>query len=727
MRSYFNRANSYKIFALIGVSAFYCQHSAKADWWELSQVPSAFKFQYVPEDTSNSEFLNLSLQIRDTKTCIEAGEHPNYFASLCMEDSRQTIREGLNRLVNGWRQNELMAPLFFEDSKSRISITIGIYKINELRKQILPARSGILGSREIRKDLADGVLFFDRNHYSRKFHTASFSVFLLSDTETLWIHPPAGDGDLYLSIKIEAGIDLGDELKNTIASISGKNAKILSNCKSELPVISEVFGETESVTGRWIELFNSKQYPICEAGMEFVLFGNRVVLPKTTGHFLPGETRVYAEESSSLERIPVSGLRWGDLKRNGSLQLSKQELLTERILPGGGYRYGSETLSWKPAGFSECGSNRQLPYLPESYCMDPGFPAGVNPLLGKEFPGCDPRDFILEELNPIGIYWEGKLRSDLKFIDLEYIGYRECKPENLEFQWAQSTVPISTTGSIKEKSILTVGALPFLFGAATVSYRNLSSLKLSDPFQLRDRMTGVTHSIWDGAGIIETPNRFALEIPGVATSSLLIRNNRTYLPLRGEVFAGIHHLHRVFPGKKTGFEFSGRSLLSEISWAGSYKGIEPIASDRFLEVQSETEAAHSALLEVETDSGSITSALFPIDVGFSVLSSGKLICFPQSLVWKDSGFSLPQTGSTIVKLRHPVTGELWDELRYSSAGPGKNDTRNKIRRSGYQFIDSNGHRSWKDSDISESIDRLPECFNTHASPGSSNLSTARQE
>ncbi|EQA43557.1 hypothetical protein LEP1GSC050_1408 [Leptospira broomii serovar Hurstbridge str. 5399] len=726
MRSYLKRANTYKIFLLIGVTAYYCQHSAKTDWWELSPVSSAFKFQYEPEDVSDSEFANLSVKVRDTKTCMEAGEHPNYFASLCMEDSRLTFWEELNRFLIGWRQNELLAPLSFEDSQNRISITIGTYKINELRKQALPARSGVLGSREIRKGLTDGILFLDRNNFSRKFHTASFSIFLLSDTEMLWIHPPSENGDSYLSIKIQSGADLVDELKNVIGSVPARNERILSNCKYELPVISEVFGETESVTGRWIELFNSKQYPICEDRMDFVLFGNRIPVPKTTGYLLPGETRIYAEESSPLERITVSGLRWGDLKRNGSLQLSIQQSVTERILPGGGYRYGEETLSWKPSGFSECGSNRQLTNLPESYCMDPGFPDGINRLPGKELPDCNPKDFILEELNPIGIYWEGKLRTDFKFIDLEYIGSRECKPENLEFQWAQSTVPISISGSVTEQSILTIGALPFLFGATTFSYRNLSSLKLSDSFRLRDRTTGITHSIWNG-GLIDASTRFALEIPGVATSSLLLRNFRIYLPLRDEVPAGVNHLHRISPGKKGKFEFIGRSVLSEISWAGSYKGSEPIASDRFLEVHSEIEGAQSGILEVETQGGSIASVLFPIDSGFSVLASGKLTCFPKSQVWKDSAFSLPQTNSTLIMLRHPVTGELWDELRYSSAGPGKNDTKNKIRRSGYQIIDSNGNRSWKDSDISDSIDRLPECPNTHASPGTSNLSPVRQE
>ena len=151
---------------------------------------------------------------------------------------------------------------------------------------------------------------------------------------------------------------------------------------------------------------------------------------------------------------------------------------------------------------------------------------------------------------------------------------------------------------------------------------------------------------------------------------------------------------------------------------GSYQGADPISKDRFLEFVSVTDTSpESTFLEIIQGNGTIVSILLPLDKeGLSLLSSGKSTCFPQTEFWKDTSFSLPSTGSNILKIYDPYTGELWDEFTYSSSGPGVNDTRNKIRRSAYSKLESGG-RIWSASLYSGIPFRDQSCSLTDAHPG----------
>ncbi|TGK13820.1 hypothetical protein EHO60_00220 [Leptospira fletcheri] len=701
---------------------FYCKISEKERLWFELPVQNPFHLNYDPEARENPRSIPVRILTLDSRTCLQSGEVPGYAFTFCLSDADRSINSTWENSIEAWRRKEISPERTVYDSVDRnISASIGTFKINEVRKRIVKSGFGILGSGELKKDSSDGM-FWDRRRYVRKFHEPGFSLFRLEGNEWFWVFPPSESSGVYLTLKILLPPGLDSDWTNRLGSIPSTNEKILANCKADLPEISEIFGETESVSGRWIELYNPYPHPICEFGLQFVLFGNRVSLPASVGFFAPGESKVYAEESSILEKILLTGIRWGDLKRNGTLQLTKEGSVSERVLPGGGYRFGEESYSWKRSGFSDCGAPERTSFLPESYCMDPGRPSERFASDDRRIGLCDAREFRIEEINFLGAYRDGKLRPDYKFIDLEYTGLTKCDSSDLELSFGSTNLPISARSLLQPGAILTVGAIPFLFGKAELSYRNLSNLKGTDSIRIRNRTSGSEKNLWNGEfrGPESAYDRVALEIPGTATSSLLVREEKVYIPKKELPPDGLHPSHRFFPGRKTEFDFSGSATISEVSWAGSYRGNEPISGDRFLEVRSENQEVSSAVLQTQTSGGGISSILFPIEKGWSLLSSGKLTCFPNSVSWTESNFSLPQTGGNVLRLLDPIRGGVWGEFRYTSAGPGKNDTRGKIRRSAFFLLEQGGTEIWKDSDLPIFPGRSEGCEGTHASPGAPN-------
>lgn len=710
-------------FWLVALPFFYCKISEKERLWFELPVQNPFHFDYDPELRENPKSLSVRIVTLDSRTCLQSGEVPGFAITFCLSDEDRSVSSTLENSIEAWRRREMSAERTVYDSVDRnISASIGMFPINEIRKRISKSGFGILGSGEFKKNSSDGA-FWDRRGYVRKFHEPGFSLFRLEGNEWLWVFPPNESSGTYLTLKILLPPGLDSDWASRLGSIASTNERILANCKADLPEISEIFGETESVSGRWIELYNPYPYPICESGLEFVLFGNRVSLPTSVGFFAPGESKVYAEESSILEKIPLTGIRWGDLKRSGTLQLVKEGDVSERALPGGGYRFGEESYSWKRNGFSDCVSMERTSFLPESYCMDPGRPSERFAYGDRKVDLCDAREFRIEEINFLGAYRDGKLRSDYKFIDLEYTGLSKCDPSDLELSFGSTNLPISARGILQPGTILTVGALPFLFGRFELSYRNLSNLKGTDSVRIRNRISGNEKNLWNGGfrGPELVYDRVALEIPGIATSSLLVREEKVYIPKSELPPDGLHLSHRFFPGRKTEFGFSGSAALSEVSWAGSYRGNEPISADRFLEVWSDDPGISSAVLQIQTSGGGNSNVLFPLEKGWSLLSSGKLICFPNSVSWTESNFSLPQTGGNVLRLLDPIGGAVWGEFRYTSAGPGKNDTRGKIRRSAFFLSEQGGIGIWKDSDLPNFPGRSEACEGTHASPGAPNV------
>ncbi|TGM11279.1 hypothetical protein EHQ81_16490 [Leptospira selangorensis] len=702
------------VFVLI---IFFISASCKQDTtpelvWEDTE--KSVQFQYDPIRAGDPILISDLVQ-ENGHTCFISGEDPNFRIRICIGSTG--IAE-FAQALSAWREGSLI-PEFTSTLSADSEYKIGTYPFSGIRKKVEGPKFSLIGDRKL-KSLNAGTEVWDRSNFNLKNHFKTFSIFIFSNGTSFLVLSPFRESEVYLGFSFRSS-SLEQEIQN---SIRVKNRIGLENCISSVPIITEIFGETNSNLGRWIEIYNPNTFPICEGGLEFSLFGNNVLLPQTTGFISGRETRIYAEDSASLEHISLSGIKWGDLKKAGKILLGRADRSFEFNLPGTGYLFGETYYSWKGNSFSICETISK-------FCMDPG----ENQISGAENKtDCDPNDFELEELNPSGLLHKGILQEDWKYLDLIYKGRSICDPSSLKISWGKNVFPLRINQKISEGEILSIGNLPFLLGKPSYSFSVFKSVTTNDLVSISNSK-GKEKVLWDG--IFRTskgiPTRIILQKTNGETVSVCFQNGQAFLHpysvdpyLNNEsqfVFSQLT-ITRENPRTSVARKFCQRSQLvskagfSEVSWMGSYQGADPISKDRFLEFVSITEnSPESIFLEIIQGNGTIVSILLPLEKeGFSLLSSGKSTCFPQTEFWKDTSFSLPSSGSNILKIYDPYTGELWDEFAYSSSGPGVNDTRNKIRKSAYSKLESAG-RIWSASSYLGKPYRDPSCPLTDAHPG----------
>ncbi|PJZ78836.1 LIC11755 family lipoprotein [Leptospira neocaledonica] len=699
----------FTIAPIIFFSSVSCKQDSGSELlWQKNE--KSVQFQYDPFYTGEPKLLS-DLIHENGQPCLISGEDPGFKIQICIQE------EGISefaKILFAWKEGILVSEfssVLSDDSEYKL----GTYPFSGIKKKLEGSKFALVGDRKF-KSLSSSAVTWDREQFNLKNHFRTFSIFFLSNGKFVLVLSPMEEGEVYLGLTFEAP-GLEKEIQDSIIS---KNQVGLETCDSSLPTITEIFGETNTSIGRWIEIYNPNTMPICEEGLELILLGSKVSIPKTTGFLSPYEARVYAEDSASFERISLMGIKWGDLKKVGKIDITRGDRAFEFSLPGTGYLFGETYYSWKGNSFSNCESNLK-------FCMDPG----RNQIAGSknEF-SCDPGDFELEELNPNGLLHKSILREDWKYLDLIYRGQKICDPSSLKINWGKNLFPIRISKKISEGEILSIGNLPFLLGSPSYSLSIFKSVTTNDIVSLSDS-NGKEKLLWDG--IFRTskgiPTRLVLQKTNGETVSVCFENGRSFLHsyVNAKLSSDFTQSALDFENPRTsvGRKFCSKKdvtaaniKFSEISWMGSYHGSDPISKDRFLEFTSGSEnSPDSAYLEIVQGNGTATSILLPLEKeGLSLLSSGKSICFPKTEFWKDTAFSLPSSGSNTLKVYDPYTGELWDEVTYSSSGPGINDTRNKIRKSAYSKLES-GARVWSASQYIGKPYRDPDCSLTDANPG----------
>lgn len=686
------------------ISASCKENSSSELYWEESD--KSIEFQYDPTTTKYPRLVSDLVQ-ENGLTCFVSGEDPNYKIRICIHEDG--ISEFM-QILSAWKEGALVSE-FSSILSDNSDYKIGTYPFSGIKAKVEGSKFAVIGDRKL-SSLNNVPLVWDRENFNLKNHFKNLSIFTFPNGESFLVLSPFGESEVYLGISFKYQT-LEKEVQNLILT---KNQIGLDTCNSILPIITEIFGETNSSLGRWIEIYNPYTFPICEEGLEFNLLGSKASLPQTTGFISPHETRIYAEDSASLERIPLLGIKWGDLKKVGKISLSRRDQIFEFNLPGTGYLFGDIYYSWKGGSFSNCETISK-------FCMDPG--KNYSSAIESEF-ACDPNDFELEELNPNGLLHKGILQSDWKYIDLIYKGDKICEPSSLKISWGKNLFPIQISKRISSGEIISLGNLPFLLGNPSYSFSIFKTVTVSDIVSLSNS-SGKEKVLWDG--IFRTskgvPTRIVLQKTNGETVSICFENGKAILhPNSTDPAFPQSAITFENPRTSASIKFCQRpatlgiARFSEVSWMGSYQGADPISKDKFLEFVSVTEhSPDSIYLEIVQGSGTSVSILLPLEKeGLSLLSSGKSICFPQTEFWKDVSFSLPSSGSNILKIYDPYTGELWDEFTYSSSGPGVNDTKNKIRKSAYSKMESGG-RIWSTSSYLGKPYRDPSCPLTDAHPG----------
>ncbi|PJZ69440.1 hypothetical protein CH373_15180 [Leptospira perolatii] len=676
---------------------------------------------------------NPRITISEGATCIVSSEISRLRASVCSPDPDQAFKEVVSRYWIAWKEATLLPEEILSSNGIGHWGLIGTYSSAALKKLVSESNFYLIGSKNSDLGEKESATFrLGRNSFARTNSFGSFSIFKLPNANFILVFPPRdiNGSEIFLAIQVNA--TYSNTVEDALFGIEKRNQNAVDHCAPGLPEITEIFGEPESELGRWIEVRNRSENFLCEKDLFLEVFGQRYELPPTIGFFLPNETRVYSEENSKLEGVNLK-IRWGDLKREGKIRMIYQNLTSELDLPGSEFKFQEKYVSWKH-GFSDCSYLPLTGYLPPSFCMDPGMELRKTGEIVSNLDFCHSKDFILEELNATGLYQVQTLRADRKFLDLEYTGFASCIPSNLSVVWGTEEIPIQISKkTLVPGDILSLGALPFLFGSDTFSYGNLEGGKYSEKIFLKQNLHSEITELWSGststnAGIpigVSTDHTFGHTVSITWKDRIPIFHPEipSVLP------ENYSPKHRVSPGQKfkelpTKNEMFGRPKFSEVSWMGSYKGTESVLNDRFIELKLEEgaeESLESIYLEVYQDSKLLKSWYFPLEKGFTVLSSNSLSCFLQIPSWKIPGFILPSTGKVTLLLKDPISGKVLDQFSYDSSGPGRNDTSTKVRKSAALSLAAPGISVWRESEYwNLSFNRSEECANTHASPNDSN-------
>ncbi|EMJ80544.1 hypothetical protein LEP1GSC016_3202 [Leptospira borgpetersenii serovar Hardjo-bovis str. Sponselee] len=657
--------------------------------------------------------------------CLFSGTISVFGISICFPDRKGNVELELQNILKLWNENSnsRTEPEFFEFS-SNGQANIRIQQDRDLLDDINEDWLILSGSKELDRMLQkekfpepNRISVFSENSILKPHSTNAFVGFsVLATNEKIRVLFSSED---FISSKNTLVVEIpGDVsiLSEFLLEIQKQNLQITSLCKTDLPVLSEIFGGTESPIGRFLEFNNPRKDPICFQDLELKTSSGTYSLLAGPQFLIPGETILKVETGSILFGTESVSFPWSDLKKKGDWVLKSKDAESvyknseKTFLEGGRYYSSHENF------YSIC-SNFFLFNVLERFCMNPGF--GVSNQIQESGipPFCDSNMFQIEEANFTGLYLDGKVDQKQKFIDLEYSGNNICNPNSLSLESNGTEIPIWLDSKvIRPGSVLTLGKLDFLKKDVFVSLSELKDFEFGKSVFLKDRISKKVSILSNDFS--ETP--ILTRTDGSVVS--LLRRENVWIPhpisSSDTLSFEIQNSHSINPGKRTDLTALDPNTsvdISEISWMGSYDGTTSVSADRFIEIDSNS--LTSRILEILSGNKSYRFIL-PLKPGKNVLSTGKLVCFPKVETWIAPEFSLGSKG----KIRFlSVDGKIendwvsWDSL-------GINSTSQKLRRSASKIRTLSGASVWKNSALSDVSSRKTSCIGTEASPELENRS-----
>ncbi|EMN89677.1 hypothetical protein LEP1GSC108_2703 [Leptospira weilii str. UI 13098] len=657
--------------------------------------------------------------------CLFSGTVSVFGISICFPDQKGDVELELQNILKLWNTNldSRTEPEFFEFS-SNGQASVWIQQNRDLLENINEDWLILSGSKELDRMLQkekfpelNRVSVFSENSILKPHSTNAFVGFsVLATNEKIRVLFSSED---FISSKNTLVVEIpGDVsiLSEFLLEIQKQNLQITSLCKTDLPVLSEIFGGTESPIGRFLELNNPQKDPICFQDLELETSSGTYSLLAGPQFLIPGETILKVETGSVLPGGESVSFPWSDLKKKGDWILKSKDAKNvyknseKTFLEGGRYYSSHEDF------YSIC-SDFFLSDVLEKFCMDPGFGVSKQSQEWNDPPFCDSSAFQIEEANFTGLYLDGKVDQKQKFIDLEYSGNSICNPNSLSLENEGKEIPVWLDSKvIRPGDIFTLGKRDFLKKDVLVSPSELKDFEFGKSVFLKDRISKK----------ISILSNDSSEIPILTKTdgsvvSLLWREN-VWIPhpisSSDALSVEIQNFHSMNPGRKTDLADSAwKSFadVSEISWMGSYDGTVSVSADRFIEIDSAS--ITSRILEIISGNKNYRFIL-PLKPGRNVLSIGKLVCFPKVETWIAPELSLGSKGK--IRLLF-VDGNIendwisWDSL-------GINSTSQKLRRSASKIRTLSGASVWKNSALSDVSSRKTSCIGTEASPGLENRS-----
>ncbi|EMO20473.1 hypothetical protein LEP1GSC168_3888 [Leptospira santarosai str. HAI134] len=658
--------------------------------------------------------------------CLFSGTISVFGISVCFPDRAGDIELELQNILKLWNTNpdSRTEPEFFEfSSNGRASVRIR--QNRDLLEGVDEDWLILSGSKELDRMLQkekfpelNRIGVFSENSILKPHSTNAFVGFsVLATHGTIRVLFSSED---FIFSKNTLVVDIpGDVsiLSEFFLEIQKRNLQITGLCKTDLPVLSEVFGGTESSIGRFLEFYNPRKDPICFQDLELETGSGKYPLLTGPQFLIPGETILKVETGSILLGTESVSFPWSDLKKRGDWILKSKNAESvyknsEKTFWEGGRYYSSHE------NFYSLCSEFLLPNVLERFCMNPGFEVSDQIRENENPPFCDSNEFKIEEVNFTGLYLDGKVDQKQKFIDLEYSGNHICNPNSLSLESDGREIPVwLDSKTIRPGNILTLGKRDFLREDVLVSLSELKDFEFGKSVFLKDRIS-------KKIGILS--NAFS-EIPILTRTDgsvvSLLRRENVWIPnpisFSDTLSLGIRNSHSMSPGRKTDDPtVSDRKTfadISEISWMGSYDGTTSVSADRFIEIDSNS--ITSRILEVLSGNKSYRFIL-PLRPGKNVLSIGKLVCFPKVEAWIAPELSLGSRGSVrLLSINGTIENDWinWDSL-------GINSTSQKLRKSASKIRTLSGANVWKNSAFSDVSSRKTSCIGTEASPELENRS-----
>ncbi|WP_196221628.1 LIC11755 family lipoprotein [Leptospira weilii] len=699
-----------------------------------------FKLFYEPMNTVVSEsevfeeWKDPSVKIRTAPgiVCLFGGTVSVFGITVCFPDPNGNVNLEIQNILKFWNTHfeSRTDPTFFDFSING-QASVKIQQNADLLEDINEDWFVLSGSKELDRMLkkekfpeVNWVSVFSENSIVRPHSTNAFTGFsILATSGKIRILFSSGD---FLSSKNTLVVEIpGDAsiLSEFFLEIQKQNLRITSLCKSDLPILSEVFGGTESSIGRFLEWNNPGKDPICFQDLELTTNSGTYPLFVGPQFLIPGESILKVETGSVLSGLD-SAAPWLDLKKKGNWIFKSKDRErvyenSEKTFLEGGRYYSSE------GNFYSLCSDFFLSKSLERFCMSPGFAARSQVATSREdvpnsLSFCDADSFQIEEANFTGLYLDGKIDSKQKFIDLEYSGNQICNPNSLSLENDGKEIPVwLESRSLKPGDILTLGKRDFFRENFEVSVSSLKDFEFGKSILLKDRVAKKIRTL--SSDFLETP---VLTRTDGSVVSLLFRENvwTTHpISISQTLSPEIQNSHFMNPGRKTDLSDSywkGFTEISEISWMGSYDGTVSVSADRFIEIDSAS--VTSKILEILSGNKSYRFIL-PLKPGKNVLSIGRLVCFPKVETWIVPELSLGSTGKVRVLSADGNAENDW--VYWDSQGRmGINSVSQKLRRSAARIRTLSGANVWKNSAFSEFSFRKTSCTGTQASPELENSS-----
>ncbi|MCG6193350.1 lamin tail domain-containing protein [Leptospira sp. FAT2] len=718
----------------------FCHGKGKDAWIVPILRPGEWKLFYEPENTISSEIpREISKQWRHPSVriqkvpgivCLFSGTVSVYGVSVCFPDPQGNIELEFQNILKFWNthfdsRTEQTVFDFSEKGQAKVSVRLNQDLLEEITEDWMILSGFQWIDRELKKrkfPKSNWVSVFSENSIARP-HTpnliSGFSVWAGQEKiRILFSAENFTDSANTLVIEIPGNTSILSEFLSEIAS---SNREMVLRCKEKLPVLSEVFGGTESSLGRFLEFANLENEPICFSDLTIETSSKKNPILSGSSFLMPNETLLFTETGSNLPGLELVSFPWSDLKKKGNWSLQSGNLSDVFENPERTFLEGGRYYSSKRNFYSLCENFFQSNQW-ERYCMSPGFenPGSFNEpeVAGNEIPFCDAASFQIEEANWTGVFTGGTVDSNQKFLDLEYSGNRICNPNGLSVESDGREIPIwIDSRSIKPGEILTIGNRDFMKGEVLLSSSVLKEFEFGFELLLKDRKNRTNRILSETS--FQTP---VLKRTDGTIVSLLYRNG-IWIPHpktnSQTLNSQIQNSHFMNPGIKTDpldMTPPNQAVVSEISWMGSYDGTTSVSADRFIEVDSDTNV--SKVLEVESGTKNYRF-LVELVPGKNVFSIGRLVCFPDVSVWIVPELNLANTGRVRLLSLDATVSSDW--IEWDSLGKmGIHSSSQKLRRSASLFRTISGKEVWKNSALTVLSSRKAGCSGTEASPGLEN-------